>query len=76
MNDAPVANDDSATTDEDTAVTIDVLANGSDSDGDSLTVESVTDPTNGTAVINGRMLPPDAGFAGDSFSYTVRRQRW
>ena len=34
VNDAPVANDDNATTDEDTAVNIDVLANDSDADGD------------------------------------------
>ncbi|MCP4377421.1 MAG: hypothetical protein GY794_14745, partial [bacterium] len=45
VNDAPVANDDSVTTDEDTAVDVgDVLANDADVDGDSLRVVSV-DPT-------------------------------
>ena len=34
VNDAPVANDDMATTDENTGVTVDVLANDTDVDGD------------------------------------------
>ncbi|WP_045458352.1 cadherin-like domain-containing protein, partial [Vibrio campbellii] len=34
INDAPVANDDRAATDEDTPVTIDVLPNDTDVDGD------------------------------------------
>ena len=34
VNDAPVAVDDTATTDEDTAVTINVLGNDTDVDGD------------------------------------------
>ncbi len=37
-NDAPVANDDSASTDEDTAVSGNVLANDTDADGEALTV--------------------------------------
>ena len=40
INDDPVAVDDSTTTDQNTAVTIDVLANDSDVDGDSLVVDS------------------------------------
>ena len=40
VNDAPVAVDDAATTDEDTTVLIDVLANDGDIDGDALTVVS------------------------------------
>jgi VCBS repeat-containing protein len=75
INNAPVANDDAATTDEDVAVTVDVLANDSDIDGDTLTVDSVTQPTNGSAVINldGTVTyAPDADFNGsDSFTYTV-----
>ncbi|MEZ4664629.1 MAG: tandem-95 repeat protein, partial [Caldilineaceae bacterium] len=74
VNDAPVATDDSATTDENAAVTIDVLANDSDVDGDTLTVESVTDPTNGAVVNNGTDLTytPAANFSGsDSFTYTI-----
>ena len=51
VNDAPLALPDSATTDEDTAVIIDVLANDSDVDEDSLTVISAS-ATNGTVDIN------------------------
>jgi len=50
-NDAPVANDDSVTTSEDTSVVIDVLANDTDIDGDTLTVTEVT-ATNGSITIN------------------------
>src|SRR5690606_12564649 len=42
VNDAPVANDDTAETDEDTPVTINVLDNDSDPDGDPLTVTEAT----------------------------------
>ncbi len=74
VNDAPVAVDDSASTSEDTAVQIAVLANDTDVDGDTLSVASVTDPANGTAVKSGSgvQYTPDAGFVGtDGFSYTV-----
>ena len=46
VNDAPVASDGSATTDEDTAVAI-TLA-GTDIDSDTLTYTVVTGPTHGT----------------------------
>jgi len=71
-NRAPVANDDSDTTDEDTPVTIDVLANDTDPDSDPLVVDSVTQPTNGTAVNNGTDVTytPNANFSGiDTFTY-------
>ncbi|MEM7332261.1 MAG: tandem-95 repeat protein, partial [Chloroflexota bacterium] len=74
VNDAPVAVDDTASTDEGVAVTIDVLANDSDADGDTLTVDSVTDPANGVVVNNVTDVTytPDAGFFGtDTFEYTV-----
>ena len=74
VNGAPVANDDSATTDADTAVTIDVVANDSDPDGDPLTVSSVTQGANGAVAIagGGVSYTPNGGFAGtDSFRYTV-----
>jgi len=75
VNDAPVANDDSAGTPEDTAVTIDVLANDSDVDGDTLTVTGVTDPSHGTVVINPDSTvtyTPAANYYGvDSFTYIV-----
>ncbi len=73
-NDAPVAADDTATTDEDTAITIDVLANDTDVDGDTLTISSVADPANGTAeIVNGKIVyTPNAGYFGtETFEYTV-----
>ncbi|MDE0062059.1 MAG: fibronectin type III domain-containing protein, partial [Gammaproteobacteria bacterium] len=74
-NTAPDAVDDTATTAPGTAVTIDVLANDSDADGDPLSVDSVDDPANGAAAINGDgtlTYTPDAGFTGsDVFDYTV-----
>jgi uncharacterized repeat protein (TIGR01451 family) len=75
VNDPPVAVDDSETTLEDSPVTIDVLANDSDADGDTLIVTSVTDPPNGTAVLeadNTVTYTPDTNFNGtDSFTYTI-----
>jgi len=54
VNDAPVANNDLATTNEDTPVTVNVVANDSDVEGDSLTVSGVTQGTNGTVSFRGR----------------------
>ena len=77
VNDAPVANDDGATTTSETAVTIAVLDNDTDSDGtvDSTSVVKVSDPAGGDAVLNidGTFTyTPDAGFDGiDTFTYTV-----
>jgi hypothetical protein len=76
VNCAPVAVDDTATTVNGFPVTIPVLANDSDPDGDTLTVTSVTDPPNGMAVNNNDgtvTYTPDCplvtGF--DTFSYTI-----
>ena len=75
VNDVPVATADTATTSEDTPVTTTVLSNDSDVDGDSLTVTGVTDPSNGTAVINGDTTvtyTPDENFNGvDTYTYTI-----
>ena len=74
VNDDPVANDDTATTNEDEAVTVDVLANDTDADGDTLTIQSVTNGANGTVVNNGTDVTytPNADFNGtDNFSYTI-----
>ncbi len=74
-NNDPIAVADSASTNENVAVTIDVLSNDSDPDGDSLTVNSVSTPTNGSVVINVDQTvtyTPNNNFDGsDSFSYTV-----
>ena len=73
-NRPPVANDDSDSTSPETPVTINVLANDSDPDGDALTVQSVTDPPHGSVVNNGNSVTytPDPGFTGtDTFDYTA-----
>ena len=73
-NPAPVAGNDSATTAEDTPVTIAVLANDSDADGDPLTVTTAS-AGRGTVVVNadGRLTyTPAANFNGtDTISYTI-----
>ncbi len=75
VNATPVAGNDSASTNENESVTIDVLANDSDTDEqDSLTIASVTSPLNGSAtVVDGQIVyQPNGGYFGDdSFQYTV-----
>ena len=75
FNDAPVAADDAASADEDAAVTVDVLTNDTDANGDTLTVASLGSAANGTLVDNGNgtvTYTPDSDFTGtDSFTYTV-----
>jgi len=73
-NTAPVAVDDSATTNIGQPVTLTTLSNDSDADGDTLTITSVGTPSNGTAVISGGEIiyTPNPGFTGvDTFSYTI-----
>lgn len=74
-NGAPNAIADSATTDEDVAVTIDVLANDSDPDGDDLTLGEFSQGTHGSVALNedgGFSYTPNPNFNGnDSFMYTV-----
>ena len=66
VNDAPIADALSVTTDEDVAVAITMT--GSDADGDSLTFAVVTAPVNGT--YNGTTYTPNADYNGaDSFTY-------
>ncbi len=71
----PVAVDDTTATNEDTAITIDVLFNDSAPVGDPLSVASVTQPSAGSATItadNFVIYAPAANFNGsDSFTYTA-----
>ncbi|WP_438812904.1 tandem-95 repeat protein [Vibrio parahaemolyticus] len=75
VNDAPVAKDDTAITDEDTPVTIGVLPNDTDVDGDKLSIESASVPKEqGTVeVVNGKLVfTPAENFNGDAeITYTV-----
>ncbi len=72
---APEPSNDSATTDEDSSVEVDVLANDSDPDGDQLTVTGVQGADNGTATITDAATieyVPAADFYGeDAFTYTA-----
>ncbi|MCB0034480.1 MAG: tandem-95 repeat protein, partial [Anaerolineales bacterium] len=74
VNDNPVAVNDGAETDEETAVEIYVLANDSDIEGDSLSISAIAQGNNGSVVNNGDHLvyTPDNGFQGtDTFTYTI-----
>ncbi|MEF1183002.1 Ig-like domain-containing protein, partial [Vibrio campbellii] len=75
VNDAPVANDDSAVTDEDTPVTINVLPNDTDVDGDTLTIVNASVPAEQGAVeiVDGKLVfTPADNFNGEAtISYTV-----
>src|SRR5690606_24824867 len=74
-NIAPSAVDDSATTEVDTPVTVPVLDNDLDANGDPLSVTNLTQPDNGTAQLNPDdtvTYTPDDGFLGtDTFTYTA-----
>ncbi|MBC6473470.1 MAG: tandem-95 repeat protein [Hormoscilla sp. GM102CHS1] len=86
-NEAPIAQDDAATTTEGIAVTVPVLDNDSDPDNDTLEITAVTDPANGTIIIDSNGTPdnttddrilytPDAGFNGtDDFTYSITAMR-
>jgi hypothetical protein len=77
VNDPPVANNDPATTPEDTPVTINVRTNDTDSDvGQTLTITAVSQPANGTVIINGGgsnvTYSPSVNFNGtNTFNYTI-----
>ena len=72
---APLPVDDAAETAEDTPVTIDVLANDRDPNGDPLTVVAVSAPAHGTAVVGDAgavVYTPAPDFHGtDRFTYVV-----
>lgn len=74
-NDPPAALDDSASTEQGVAVTINVVANDTDPDSDPLTVVSFTQGANGSVTCSASecTYTPNAGFSGtDSFTYVVK----
>lgn len=75
LPDPPTAVDDSATTDEDTPVTIDVLANDYDVDATTPTVIAVSSGSTGSPSITAEgkvsYVPNPQSFGTDSFTYTV-----
>ncbi|MFO0904297.1 MAG: tandem-95 repeat protein [Pirellulales bacterium] len=78
VNEAPVAVANSASTSQGAPVTINVVANDTDSDGtvDASTVAIVSNPNNGAVVVNSNgtvTYTPTGTFQGtDTFQYTVR----
>ncbi len=79
LNRDPVARDDAATVPQNSAgQAIGVLANDSDPDGDTLSVDRVTQPGHGSVVNNGSSVTyrPNAGFTGtDTFTYVAKDGR-
>ena len=79
INTFPEATDDTAITQQDQSVTINVLANDSDADGDMLTIVALGQPSNGMTLANADgsvVYTPLAGFFGvDAFTYTVADDR-
>jgi large repetitive protein len=75
INDLPLTTDDVATTNEDAGITISVLSNDVDVDGDMLTVTSTTTPAHGTVMINANgtvTYTPNINYSGiDTYNYTV-----
>ena len=76
-NQPPVANTDSATTAQNTAVTLEastLLANDTDANGDSLSLTGVSNPVNGSVTFsNGNVIfTPSTNFTGNaSFDYSI-----
>lgn len=75
VNDAPTAVPDAAMTNYNTAIVINVLANDTDPEGNTLRVSSVTQGANGNVVINSNgtltYTPATNYYGTDSFSYTI-----
>jgi VCBS repeat-containing protein len=76
VNNAPVAVNDTYTTNEDTALNVaaaGVLSNDTDADGNTLTAAKVTDPSHGTLTLNSNgsfTYTPTANYNGtDTFTY-------
>ena len=77
-NNIPNAVEDVATVDFDKTVTVNVLANDTDSDGDTLTVQSIIQPSVGTATLNtdgSIFFDPQNNVGSISISYTVTDSR-
>ena len=77
INSPPIANNDTATTEVDVAVNGKIIPNDFDPDKDSISITTtpISNPTNGTVIINADgsyRYTPNAGFKGeDSFTYQI-----
>lgn len=73
-NKAPQTVADELSTEKDQAITLNVLSNDSDANGDALTIIEVSKPQFGTATTDGQTITytPNVGFEGaDTFTYLV-----
>lgn len=74
-NSPPRALNDTVSASQDTSVNFSVLSNDIDMDGDILKVTGISEPANGTALVNTDhtvTYTPKSGFIGsDAFSYTI-----
>jgi len=74
-NDLPTAENDTSITEEDTNVSIDVLANDSDPDGGVLSVTGASDPSHGEVEIQAdgtiAYTPQTNYYGSDSFTYEI-----
>jgi len=72
-NRSPVANDDVASTDDRTVITIDILKNDTDEDGDTLKIISASAIHGSTAIVNNSIqYTPAIGFDGtDTVTYII-----
>jgi len=75
VEDSPVANDSTATVEEDGSVIIDVLANAADPDGDPLTIVSASVPASqgSVSIVDGKLVfTPAENFNGEAtITYTI-----
>lgn len=74
INNPPTAVNDSATTQKNQEVEINILANDSDVDGDQISLSAASTPSSGTTrIANGKVYyMPNTDFTGnDSFTYTI-----
>lgn len=73
-NQSPVANNDTASLAEDGTITLNVLANDSDGDGDTLSLVSTTPASHGSVTQSGNSViyKPGSNYNGDdAFGYTI-----
>lgn len=75
VNDPPIAVDDEVSTQEDTPITIEVLTNDYDIEGNSISIQSISTIDNGSLTINTNesiSFYPDTNFVGTThFNYTI-----
>ncbi len=74
VNTAPVAQSDAASTENGVAITIDVLSNDTDADGDALTITSVSDAQFGTVDITDGIItytPDELAMGNETLTYEI-----